>query len=440
MAKKNLTDSLKVKSPCSQDWNAMKGSDKVRFCEHCSLSVNNISELTRKQALRLARQSDGEICVRYLKNPRTSSPVFADKLYQIVRRAGIAASVLSASLAVSTSAYAQSQTSNPDDSKVPVLRINQSEYFDPAAKNDDKNQTGSAEISGTVTDTASAIIPAAVVSLINQETNETRIATSNNEGIYEFKNVAPGNYRIKFTAEYFQTQEISDVPIESENVIKKDVNLAVASQMMVAGGIGFVDYERPLHRAVSEENIDEVKSLIAKGANVNAKDKHYNGITALFVAVEDGNLEMVETLLNFGAKVNAQDDEKRTPLMNLDDDATSELVQLLLNFGAKVNAVDKKGNSALIAVSNQTDAKILQVLLNHGAKVNAQNKNGQTALMNAAEADNLENVRILLAAGADVNLKNSGDETAWSLASDGEIKELLKSYGASVETETQLQQ
>lgn len=433
MAKKNLTDSLQVKSPCSQNWNLMKDGDKIRFCEHCSLSVNNISAMTRKEALRLARQSNGAICVRYINNPRTNAPVFADKLYQIARRTGIAAGVLSASLAVSTSVYAQSQDNDSGESRVPVLRINELSYFDPVEKNDDAPQANSAAISGTVKDPQGAVVPGVIVTLINDETIETRTTSSNDVGDYEFKDVGMGKYTVKFETSSFVLNQVVNIMVDSENAIKINADITINDETVTVGGIGFVDYERPLHRAVSEQDIDEVKLLIAKGVNVNAKDKHYDGITALFVAVEDGNVEMVETLLNFGAKVNAQDDEKRTPLMNLDDDAKPELVQLLLNFGAKVNAADKEGNSVLIAVSTRTDAKILQILLNHGAKVNAQNKDGQTALMNAAEADNLENVRVLLAAGADAALKNSDDETALNLTSDDEIKELLRSYGAVTE-------
>ncbi len=434
MAKKNITESLQVKSPCSQNWNAMKGGDKIRFCEHCNLSVNNISAMTRKQALRLARQSNGEICVRHIKNPRTDAPVFADKLYQIVRQTGIAAGVLSASLAVSTSAYAQSQENDSGEPKVPVLRISELSYSDPVEKNDDAPRANSAAISGTVKDPNGAVVPGNSVSLFNEETNEIRTTSANDVGDYEFKDVAAGKYKIKFETSYFKIHEVSGVTVSGANAVNINANLEFGGESVTVGGMGFVDFERPLHRAVSEDDIDEVKLLLAKGANVNAKDKHYDGITALFVAVEDGDLEMVATLLNFGAKVNAQDDEKRTALMNLDEDAKPELVQLLLNFGAKVNAVDKEGNSVLIAVSDQTDAKILQILLNHGAKVNARNKDGQTALMNAAEADNLENVRVLLAAGADVDLKNGDDDTALSLTSNDEVKKMLASYGAA-ETE-----
>lgn len=36
----------------------MVGNDQVRFCDHCSLEVHNISLLTRRQAERLLARSD----------------------------------------------------------------------------------------------------------------------------------------------------------------------------------------------------------------------------------------------------------------------------------------------------------------------------------------------------------------------------------------------
>ncbi len=430
MTKRNLADTFRVTSPCSQNWDSMKGNDRVRFCEHCDLSVNNLSEMTRKAALRLARQSKGGICVRYIKNPRTDAPVFSDKLYQIARRVGVAASVLSTSLAVSIVVYAQ------DGASFTKLLNEKNETSDVSQNKSVKSkETKTAVVSGIVTDPNGAVIPAANVSLIDENNNQNQNTLSNEEGVYKFKEVADGDYKIKVESLNFKNAEITGIKIKNGSDFEHNVSLEIGDLNVAVGGAMFVDYEQPLLRSVSENEIDEVKSLLAKGANVNAKDKNYSGITSLFVAVEEGNTKMVGILLDFGAKVNARDDEKRTPLMSLDDDAKPELVNLLISYGAKINAVDKERNSALILSANSVNATVLQYLLNHGAKLNAQNNDGQTALMNAAEDDNLENVKILLAAGADVNLKNSDGETAWSLTSDDEIKKLLEIYGSSVQAE-----
>ena len=39
-------NNLKVASPCSQDWEAMLGNERKRFCGECKLNVYNLSGMT----------------------------------------------------------------------------------------------------------------------------------------------------------------------------------------------------------------------------------------------------------------------------------------------------------------------------------------------------------------------------------------------------------
>lgn len=425
MSKRSLVDSIEVKKPCSEDWDKMTGNDKVRFCDHCAFEVNNISMLTRKEAMKLVRESNGRICVRYVKNPVDNTPIFAEKLYQITRRAGIAAGVLGASLSLSTLTYAQGE---PILIKRDKTEISQTENDE---KDKTENPTGS--VSGTVTDQASAVIPNALVKITGK--NYSATITADSEGHYVFANLLPDLYVIEVSTSYFyfKTSKI-ELTVLAEKETVANVTLEFTDpKVEIMGDVAFTEYANPLLQAVSENNLEEVKNLIAKGANVNAKDENYNHITPLFLAVENGNAEIAETLLSFGAKVNARDDNKETPLMRLDEDATPELVRVLLKYGAKANLFDKEGNNALILASGSVKTEVLQILIDHTANINAQNKEGRTALMEAAEEDNLENVRALLTAGANVNLKDGDGETAWDLTTNSEVESLLESYGAVTE-------
>ena len=170
-------------------------------------------------------------------------------------------------------------------------------------------------------------------------------------------------------------------------------------------------YGETLIEAVFPNNdLETVKSLIARGANVNAKEK-YTGRTALFHAVSSGNVEMVRVLLEAGANVNAKDDTDDTALMSCYSDCTAEIVRLIVAKGANVNARDKDGNTALISVAVFENADALQALVDAGADVNAKNKQGVTALMRAAKDRKLQNIKVLLVAGADVNAQ---DEDGWT--------------------------
>jgi ankyrin repeat protein len=430
VSKKNFLEQIEVKNPCSEDWDEMTGNAEVRFCSHCNLNVNNLSALTRREALKIVRKSQGRICVRYVQNPVDKTPVFADKLYQITRRAGIAAGVLGASLTLSTLAFAQGKPRLLKREANTQTEISQTDSLEK-----DKNVGSHASISGTLTDPNGAVIPNISVVLINEENKETRNIVSNEEGFYEFKAVSTGNYTIRAEGIYgFKTFVFENVSISEGENSRRDIQMKVNNQTtVVVGDIAVVGYEKPLSNAVYENNIEEVKNLIAKGESINGKEKDSENITPLFIAVENGNAEITETLLNFGAKINARDENRQTPLMRLDEDASPELVRLLIKHGAKVNVTDEEGNTPLILAAKNANAEILQILIDHGADINAQNKEGQTTLMNAAYDDDLETVKILLRAGADVNLKNKEDESAWDLTTDEEVEKLLESHGAAVE-------
>ncbi|HEY0457930.1 MAG TPA: ankyrin repeat domain-containing protein [Pyrinomonadaceae bacterium] len=434
MSKRSLIDSIEVKSPCSADWNAMTGSERVRFCSHCNLSVNNISTLTRKQAMRLVRESRGRICVRYIKNPVDNSPVFAERLYQITRRAGIAAGVLSASLTLSTLAYAQSEpVSTGKDS--PTTQVSQ-------PVNSDKNLTGAsgeAIISGTVTDPNGALVPSMPVVLLNEKTNEQRPVKTNEEGFYEFKALEDGTYKLHFEGIIgLATKEIEAISVAGGANVQQDVTLDPnVTSMVTVGDLAIVEYRTELHHAVSNDDAEEVRNLILQGGKVNEKDENYSHITALFLAVENGNTEIAQMLLDFGAKINPRDDNRQTPLMRLDEDASVELVNLLIKHGARVNLVDREGNTALILAARSVKPEVLRVLIYHSANLDAQNAEGRTALMEAADADNAENVRALLEAGANPTLKDKAGETALDLTSSEEIENLLADYGAGEKEDSQ---
>ncbi|MEP7148991.1 MAG: hypothetical protein ABI857_08915 [Acidobacteriota bacterium] len=65
----NPIKNLKIASPCSADWNAMRGDARKRFCSECKLNVYNLSGMTRYDAEHLLRLSEGKLCVRYFQRP-----------------------------------------------------------------------------------------------------------------------------------------------------------------------------------------------------------------------------------------------------------------------------------------------------------------------------------------------------------------------------------
>lgn len=63
----NPLDNIKVASPCSQDWDAMIGTERKRYCRECKLNVYNLSGMTRAEAENLLLNSEGRLCVRFYR-------------------------------------------------------------------------------------------------------------------------------------------------------------------------------------------------------------------------------------------------------------------------------------------------------------------------------------------------------------------------------------
>ena len=60
-------NNLKVASPCSQDWNAMIGDNRKRYCGECKLNVFNLSGMSRAEAENLIMNAEGRLCVKFYK-------------------------------------------------------------------------------------------------------------------------------------------------------------------------------------------------------------------------------------------------------------------------------------------------------------------------------------------------------------------------------------
>ena len=130
----------------------------------------------------------------------------------------------------------------------------------------------------------------------------------------------------------------------------------------------------PTSRQIRKEIVEQ---LIAKSADVNAKDKA--GSTPLHQAANDGHKEIVELLIANGADVNAKDFDGFAPLHYAAwFGGNTETVVLLIAAGADVNVKNKGGVTPLSLAelvldwqSSETKVakkEIADLLLKHGGK------------------------------------------------------------------------
>jgi len=101
-----------------------------------------------------------------------------------------------------------------------------------------------------------------------------------------------------------------------------------------------------LHRAAANGNVDIVKLLIEKKADVNTKmpSGRHKGATPLFDAARSGSAEVVRLLLAGGAVVDAPTENGVTPLMVASMEGHTAVIDALAGSGAFVDATSKPIN------------------------------------------------------------------------------------------------
>ncbi len=426
---KDPLDRININTPCEADWDQMVGNEQVRFCQHCNLSVHDLSAMTRREAMRLVIKSKGKLCARYTRRPDGKVQTTDLVLHQInaVRRrasrlaAGAFTAALSLSASVVAAAPAQASSHTTDGASAASL-VKQGRLI--------PLHSGSATLTGTVKDPNGAVIAGASVTLIDEMSKTERTTTANDEGIYLFQSVDEGSYTLKIEVSGFASKEVANITLRAGDEQTIDEQLELTG-MMTAGGAMISTPDEPLLAAVLTEEVDEVKRLLATGADVNIVDKGIDS-TALAQAVQLDNRELVKILLDAGADVNEKNRAGLTALMYVGDDTSVEAVGDLIAAGAKVDIKDDEGKNALHHAASDASTEALQALIDAGASLDARDESGRTALMIAAQEGNEDNVVALIKAGATVNLRDEEKKTALGLAKEndnGEAVDILASYG-----------
>ncbi len=216
--------------------------------------------------------------------------------------------------------------------------------------------------------------------------------------------------------------------VNSNSSLKKIYNRKTDSEDNIE------EIETPLQRAARNGSLDVVKLLIAAYADVNAKDN--NGATAIMLATQNGNADIVKELIAAGADVNAKSNAKAdggattiigiTAIMIAAKNVNADVVNQLIAAGADVNAKTDDGTTPIMIAALNGNADVVNQLIAAGADVNAKTYNGTTPIMIAALNGNADVVNQLIAAGADVNAKTDNGATAIMLAAQNGNADVVK--------------
>jgi len=235
----------------------------------------------------------------------------------------------------------------------------------------------------------------------------------------------------------------------------------------------------PLITGIYYGNIDVVRTLVERGANVNHapwglkeqriasssvsfKERELlrsiaRSDTALLLAVHNNFTEIAGYLIAHGAKIPVANRKLETPSLIAVRNGNTKLVQLLLDHGANPDraTIEKKVDryitrihkkemrpSLLIEAAKGGHINTLAVLLKAGADANIQDNDGITPIFKASEQGYVMAVALLLAHQADPNLYDNIGRTPLMIASRNgyqNIVEALVAHDANVNAIEQLE-
>jgi hypothetical protein len=160
------------------------------------------------------------------------------------------------------------------------------------------------------------------------------------------------------------------------------------------------EVEPPLIRAAAAGDLQAMRALIQKGADVNARDQ--SGGTALHVAAGRGDQEATRLLLAAGADVHARrhGPNDYAPLHSAAYTGNGATTRMLLSAGARVNDAAGGGWTPLMFAMLYGRRDVVEALLAGGAAINARSPTGWTALKEAQMRGHRDVAGRLLRAGA----------------------------------------
>jgi pectate lyase len=210
-------------------------------------------------------------------------------------------------------------------------------------------------------------------------------------------------------------------------------------------------------------DIDEVKSLISKGCDIDSWEAGFEGPPLCGASIK-GHKKVVGLLLSHGADINGGDMSASTALHHAVQHNHLEVARLLISKGANVNARNAFGDTPLHYTIRNNNRDIAELLIDSGAEVTMQvaayvgdlekvkrlaeqgvnvsteDKSGLTPLYAAIVGNHKEVIEFLIACGADVN---AGKWTPLHSAANEQrhdIVELLIKNGANVNAKDGMEQ
>ena len=123
---------------------------------------------------------------------------------------------------------------------------------------------------------------------------------------------------------------------------------------------------KSLHQAVVDGDIDQVKSQISAGTDLNSRNRM--SWTPLHTAIRNKQTDIAQLLIEKGADINAKDNSGRTPLHFAVESGQKAIVETLIAKGADINVMDGRADNALSLAKKNNQKEIADLLIKNGAQ------------------------------------------------------------------------
>src|SRR5262249_23861539 len=145
---------------------------------------------------------------------------------------------------------------------------------------------------------------------------------------------------------------------------------------------------------------ERVEQWLAEGADITQE---------LSNAIIANDLDRVRFLVSKGADINKPDSQGWTPLQSAARQRHDDMVKLLIELGADVNLADSSGTTPLLAAVARDHVPTIKALLEHGADIEKADPEGYRPLPFAIGESRYEAAKTLMEAGANVNEPSGPD-------------------------------
>lgn len=161
--------------------------------------------------------------------------------------------------------------------------------------------------------------------------------------------------------------------------------------------------------AIGNGNLKGVKTIVEKDSKI-LKSQNQRGLYPLHVAASSGKPEITEYLIAKGADLNARDNRKRTALLLAAVAGQEKTAKILISKGADVNLSMNNGWSPLHFAASRGFPRIVGMLIDNDAEIDTKDSRGTTPLYWAVDSNQEEAALVLVKKGANViEPSNSGD-------------------------------